>query len=236
MSETAQSKALKAAGSDDRLKFDHLAPVYRWLEWLTFGPYLQRARGAYIDSAGGARRGLVMGDGDGRFTAMLLARNRSVRVDAVDVSEAMLKSLQRRAGADAGRLTTQRVDLRHWNPEPGARYDLVVTHFFLDCLTDEEALALAGRVRASTDGGALWIISEFAVPAGVYGRLIARPVIALLYLAFGLLTGLRVRRLPDYRAALRATGWMPFRQKLWLGGLLTSEMWRAADRESSRGE
>ncbi|MGB7546320.1 MAG: class I SAM-dependent methyltransferase [Terracidiphilus sp.] len=154
----------------------------------------------------------------------LLRENPTVLIDALDASPAMLRALLRNAGLHAGRVRTHLADARLWQP-PAARYDLIATHFFLDCLTTGEVASLAARLRSSVTPSALWVVSEFAVPEGWFGWLVARPLIAGLYLAFRLLTGLRVRRLPNHRQALAQAGFTLARQRHWLGGLLVSELW-----------
>jgi SAM-dependent methyltransferase len=205
--------------------FDGLAAVYRWMEYASFGPWLWRCRCAFLAEMVTCRRALVLGDGDGRFAARLLETNPGIEVDAVDASAAMLRALEGRAGAHGARLYTECADARAWRAR-GADYDLVATHFFLDCLTTEEVRALAATIRGVTSDGARWVISEFAVPQGWFGRLVARPMVATLYAAFGLMTGLRVRRLPDYGAALESVGFVLEKKRAWLGGLLVSEVWR----------
>jgi hypothetical protein len=81
------------------------------------------------------------------------------------------------------------------------------------------------KLRATVDRETLWVISEFAEPENWVRRVTARPVVWLLYRAFGLLTGLGVRALPDYHAALRGAGFAVVKKKAWLGGLLVSELW-----------
>jgi SAM-dependent methyltransferase len=205
--------------------FDHLAGIYRWLEWISFGPRLSWCRRAFLRLLPHCRRALILGDGDGRFTARLLAQNPALQVDAVDASPAMLSELLRRAGPHACRVKTHLADARFWNP-PRTGYDLVVTHFFLDCLTTAEVATLAARLQFYMRPGALWVLSDFAVPAGWLGPFVAQPLIAFLYWAFGLLTGLKIRRLPDYRHALAASGFALIRQQYRLAGLLVSEMWQ----------
>jgi SAM-dependent methyltransferase len=206
--------------------FDRLAGVYRWMEWLSFGPWLDRCRRAFLGEVAGAQRALVIGDGDGRYTAALLRANPGVQVEAVDASGAMLRALVRHAGSNAGRVRTCLADARRWTP-PAQGYDLVATHFFLDCLTTDEVRELAARIRPALAAEAAWVVSEFAVPPGFYGRFVARPLIAFLYFAFGVLTGLRVRQLPDHCAALEKAGFVLCERRAWLGGLLVAEMWTA---------
>lgn len=232
----AREASLPAPVRDDTPKFDRLARVYRWMEWLSFGPCLSRCRRAFLPQLHPARRALVLGDGDGRFTAALLGQNHHVLVDALDASPAMLHSLRRRAGSNAGRLHTEICDLREWSPHPAHGYDLIVSHFFLDCLTTPEVFALAERVTSAATPDARWIVSEFAVPHGAFGRWVARPVVTVLYRAFAVLTGLRVRRLPNHSAALRAAGFSVLQQRRSLLGLLVAQMWqRKPPQPAARG-
>lgn len=210
--------------------FNRLDGLYRWMEMASFGPWLWWCRCAFLSDLGACRRALVLGDGDGRFTARLLRSNPNVHIDAVDASPAMLHSLARRASPYADRLRTHLADARSWQPDAppdGPPYDLVVTHFFLDCLTTQEVQALAASLRPALSPAALWLVSEFDLPPGWYGRLVARPVVRGLYLAFGWLTGLTVRALPDHASGLRASGLILHKRRTWLAGLLVSELWSA---------
>lgn len=211
----------------DPPNFDRLAGVYRWMELFSFGPWLWGCRTAFLSELANCRRALILGDGDGRFTARLLESNPTILIDAVDASRAMLQALRRRAGINAARVQTHLADARRWQPEanPSMPYDTAITHFFLDCLTTDEVHALAEKLAGSLSPGALWVVSEFAVPQGIFGRLIAAPVVAALYWAFGWLTGLQVQSLPDHRSALGDSGFALHRSRKFLGGLLVSELW-----------
>lgn len=206
--------------------FDRLARIYHWMEFATFGPYLWRARTVFLSSLAGHRNALVLGDGDGRFTALLLRANPEIRIDAVDASPAMLQALLRRAGPNVSRLRTWCADVRSFRP-PNPPYDLIVTHFFLDCLTTEEIRSLAENIRKAATPQPIWLISEFAIPSGGFGAILAKPVVSFLYSAFGLLTGLAVRNLPDHHSALRSSGFILQKRHAWLGGLLAGELWSA---------
>jgi hypothetical protein len=75
--------------------------------------------------------------------------------------------------------------------------------------------------------GAAWVISDFAIPDTLCGKLVASPLVSALYLAFRFLTGLAIRRLPEHRKALHEAGFKLAKRRKWLGGLLVSEMWLA---------
>lgn len=207
--------------------FNRLARLYRWMEYFSFGPWLWLTRTEFLPVLAECRRALMLGDGDGRFTARLLRANSGIRIDAVDVSQAMLDAQLQNAGADGDRVRVHLADIRALQvpDQGGLPYDLVVTHFFLDCLTTEEVQALATRLRAWVAPETLWVVSEFAVPDGWFGRWVARPIVAGLYLSFRWLTRLAVRRLPDHDSALREAGFVLVERRARLGGMLVSELW-----------
>ena len=201
--------------------FDRIARAYRWLEYLTLGPLLERTRNHHIPRLGGCGHALVLGDGDGRFTARLLAANPNVQVDAVDVSGGMLALLARKCKFCVSRIRTHQADARIFMPAEAP--DLIVTHFFLDCLTEPEVDALVARFAAP---GTLWLVSDFRVPPGLL-HWPARIYIGMLYLAFRVLTGLSVTRIPDYAFALRCNGFVPVAVYHRMCGVLTTELWSA---------
>jgi Methyltransferase domain len=215
--------------------FNRLARLYHLLEFLTFGPSLQRCRCDLIADLAGCRCALVLGDGDGRFTFELLRSNANIEIDVVDSSAAMLRELHRRAAPYAARLRSYCTDARDWQPA-SPPYDLVASHFFLDCLDSAEIRALASKLLGAVSPNAVWIVSDFAVPHGWFGRFIARPVISFLYHAFGILTGLTLRKLPNHAAALGAAGFDLKQRRTWLHGLLASEIWSVSIDRCSKSE
>ncbi len=206
------------------VNFDRLARTYRWLEYLSFGPSLERCRDYRLQQLKNAKRALILGDGDGRFLSRLLKENRELVADVVDLSPAMLRLLaQRAATINANdRVALHHVDARSFVPT--AAYDLIVTHFFLDCFNTEELAALVGKIRPHLAPGAIWIVSEFAIPANL-ASWPAQIIVNGLYLAFGVLAGLPVRRLPDYASVLTSCGLSLRAKHSWLSGLLVSELW-----------
>jgi ubiquinone/menaquinone biosynthesis C-methylase UbiE len=205
--------------------FNPIAKPYRWLEYLTLGRTLQRCRLHFLPQLLQQKRALVLGDGDGRFLSALLARNHTLHAAAVDTSAAMLQLLRQRCESTApGRLQTHHADALAFNL-PDTPYDLVVTHFFLDCLTQPELENLVHRIAPALAPGALWLVSDFRIPSGAL-RLPARIFIRSLYLAFRILTGLRTTKLPDHAAPLTRAGLTLKARHLLLAGILTTELWQ----------
>jgi ubiquinone/menaquinone biosynthesis C-methylase UbiE len=204
--------------------FDRIARFYRWMEWFSFGPLLHRTRSAWLPELLESRSALVLGDGDGRFTRDLLGANPQMHVHAVDLSAAMLQELRRRCTPYANRLVTTQANALNFVPD--AAYDLVATHFFLDCLSEAEVEQLVQTLLPSLADNARWLVSDFQIPRQGAIRPIAALLTRTLYAAFRLLTGLRANRLPDYASLLQRAGMVCIRRRVFLGGILISELWQ----------
>jgi ubiquinone/menaquinone biosynthesis C-methylase UbiE len=193
------------------------------MEYLSFGLVLEHCRNTYLANLAVARHALVLGDGDGRFLKRLLEESPRLTADVVDSSRSMLRVLENRLGSSRQRIQLHHSDALGW--EPRGTYDLIVSHFFLDCFFPEQVEQLLDRVLPHALPGAQWVISEFAIPSNpIRGRL-AAVLVGLLYRIFRMLTGLRVRNLPDHATALRRRGLLLIRKRNYLGGLLCAQLW-----------
>jgi len=204
--------------------FDRIARIYRWSEYLALGPLLERTRFHFLPQIADRHHALVLGDGDGRFLARLLHQSPTLHALAVDTSAAMLHLLRRRCHLAAERLETQQASALAVDAPPAT--DLIVTHFFLDCLTQAEVDRLTRHLAAQVAPGTLWLLSDFALPPNRLLRPLAALYIRGLYLTFALLTGLSVRRLPDPQSALTAAGFELVARHERLCGLLYTELWQ----------
>jgi len=117
-------------------------------------------------------------------------------------------------------------------PHPVDYYDLIVTHYFLDCFSNQELEDVVGRLANWGMPQAKWIVSDFSEANGLIGRLWTRSVIGGLYSAFRFTTGLKVTQLPEYKAALARRGYFLRFEEDVMAGLLHSSLWEA---ESSQG-
>lgn len=195
---------------------DTIACAYRWLEYLAFGRELERRRFRFLAGVAGVKRALILGDGDGRFLARFTAAS-SAAVDCVDSSARMLELARNRAG-------DSRIAYHHGDALTfsfaRASYDLIVTHFFLDCFSAPDLSMMVERIRQSARPGAIWLISEFRQPVW------AVPLLRGLYAFFRVTTGLRTNRLTDHRPLLQQHGFRLICEETSRLGLLASELWR----------
>lgn len=195
---------------------DPIARWYRWLEYLGFGRALERRRNAFLADATDARRALVLGEGDGRFLKKLVEHNRTASIDYVDLSIRMLELARRRAGDRVNYHLADALTIAL----PDAEYDLIVTHFFLDCFDERDAAALVERIARTAKPRARWLVSEFRQPA-----LWSRLLLGFLYWFFRVTTGLKTNRLVDHRPLLEGQGFRLMKEESARRGLLASELW-----------
>jgi len=217
--------------------FDSVARIYRFAEYFALGPLLQRTRTHFLHDLPPRHQALLLGDGDGRFLARLLSQQPNLRAVAIDTSATMLSLLRHRCHLYADRLQTVQTsaldlfapgDPEAGNPrlQPWASSDLIVTHFFLDCLTQSDLTALTQKIAENTAPGTLWLLSDFAIPSHPLLRPVAAIYIRFLYLVFRVLTGLRVNHLPDPQSALASAGFTRIARHELLSGLLYTEIWQ----------
>jgi ubiquinone/menaquinone biosynthesis C-methylase UbiE len=213
-----------------RPNFNRIARPYRWLEYFTLGLSLQHCRTHFLPNLRDCKHALIFGDGDGRFLAKLYTANPTLRATAVDTSATMLDLLRHRCEAVAFSVKTRLRTCNHsaLDHAPSSKTDLVIAHFFFDCLTQFELDTLIGRIAKNVRPNATWLISDFRIPTGPM-RLPARLFIRILYLAFRILTGLRTTALPDHATPLSRAGFTRISHHHSLAGILTTELWQAPD-------
>jgi SAM-dependent methyltransferase len=192
---------------------DRIARWYRWIEYAGFGRTLERRRQAFLRDLSETRRVLALGDGDGRALAPLLAAAPYARVDYIDVSARMLELARARAGTTS--VSYRNEDARTVQL-PTAEYDLIVTHFFLDCFDETDLEPLIARLASAATPRARWLISEFRGNGWL---------VRALYVFFRIATGLHTRRLVDHHPLLKRHGFRLTRHEDAWRGLLASELW-----------
>lgn len=210
------------------MSFDRIAPHYRWLEALTFGSTLQKARTRWIQSIGAPKRVLILGEGDGRFLCEFLRVHPDAVIDCVDASGRMLELARRRVTSDlpqsVSRVKFLCENIISWSP-PGP-YDLLVASFVLDCFAREELNSIIRKLARAATSEAHLILADFSIPQGVLSRAHAKLWLAAMYWFFRATTGIQATRLIDPTSELEANGLVCGARSEWRFGLVKSELWR----------
>jgi ubiquinone/menaquinone biosynthesis C-methylase UbiE len=206
------------------VNFDHLAPHYDWLEAMTAGARLQRARTALFDELADRRNILSVGEGHGRFAAACAARFPGADLTCVEASGPMLARARQRA-APAARIAWHQSEFLTWRP-PARKFDAIVTCFFLDCFPAGELAAVIAKLARCATDDARWLVVDFARPSRGLARLRARGVHALMYAFFRLVTRLPARRLTPPDEFLRSNGFRLAARREFEWGLVRADLWQ----------
>ena len=206
------------------MNFDRLAPHYDWMEAVTAGGRLQRARTHWLDALTGCRNVLSVGEGHGRFATAFLARFPSAHLTCVEASPGMMAVGQRRTRPWKERVRWECAEALAW--QPGRKYDAIVTCFFLDCFPPKTLAQIVDHLAAAAEPNAVWLVTDFSLPESGLPRLRARAVHALMYAFFRLVVGLPARRLTPPVAVLRAHGFKLQSRHDSDWGLLRTDLWR----------
>ncbi len=210
------------------MNFDRVARTYQVLETTAFGNALQRARACWLDRISTPKRALIVGQGNGRFLCELLRRQPQLEIDCVDASERMLalaKERVQQAGADSlHRVQFLKDDVLTWVPSNS--YDLLVTHFFLDCFRSAELQLIVQKLANATTTGATWLIADFSVPSAGIARIHAKLWLHAMYAFFQIAAGLAARQLVDPGPYLYDAGFHLLSSQSFRFGMLQSAMYR----------
>lgn len=212
------------------MNFDLLAPHYRWMEWLLAGKKLQRCRTAFMRALPAPRRVLLLGEGNGKFLAPLAGEYPNARFTCVDASARMLQCAQerlRRCNLQEASVEFIHADVLEW--VPAETYDVIVTHFFLDCFRPEQLARIVSRLAAQATPGARWLLADFREPEAGWVKWRARLILKSMYLFFQAVTGLPASKLTAPDALLKQHGFTLGARCIYEWGLLHSDVWVAAE-------
>jgi hypothetical protein len=137
----------------------------------------------------------------------------------------MLQLAEQKITRDAKRTRFVRDDIRSWTPAP-AQYDLIVTHFFLDCFPADQLADIVRKLAQAAKNNAVWLLADFRIPSGAFDRFRARAWLAAMYAFFRAAAGIEAQQLIDPSPFLRSAGFTLERQNLFRYGMLKSELWR----------
>ena len=214
------------------MSFDRVAHAYRLLETVAFGQSLQRVRVRYLSQIARPNRVLIVGEGNGRFLCELVRLHPKIDIDCVDSSARMLAFARDRIRRDDFESLPQirfiHADILKWSSSHS--YDLIVTHFFLDCFPRHAVSAIINKFAQIATSDATWLLADFTIPADrTLARLHAKLWLRVMYLFFRSFTGITGSELVDPSPYLAAHRFAPLFRETWRAGLLKSELWQRTE-------
>ncbi len=206
--------------------FDNLAASYCFLEHLMFGGKLESARIMGLKAINPAKpqRALILGEGDGRFSFEALKAFPLLSIDSIEKSPRMREQTQKRldrfAEDDSKRHRFIANDARACT-FPISEYDIVFTHFFLDCFHSSDANALLSKIARTLKSQGRLVYTDFSISRHSPAKFFQTILVSFLYLSFRLSTDIESKQLPSlaWPESLKLTS-----RSASLSGLITSEI------------
>lgn len=208
------------------MSFNRVAWIYRFLEVLVFGNELQKARLAFLDGIESPDRVLVVGEGNGRFLAEFVRLHPMAAVDCIEASSAMIRLAQARAASHKVNFIQQ--DVRE-SVVARDSYDLIVTHFVLDCFAEGSLSLLIEKLSGGARRTSHWLVADFCEPPSGWRRCWARLLIAMMYQFFRVVAGIEATRLVDYAPVLRQAGFILKKERFSPDKMVRSQLWARSD-------
>lgn len=215
------------------MNFNRLAPFYGLIETLTTGTQMQRGRVAHLADVAAAKRVLIVGEGNGSFLAAC-AKNLESSYIVIDESPAMLRRANtrwKRAGGNPDQVTFICADLLDWKTN-GSSFDLIVTHYFLDCFEAETLPLLVAKLTSFAAPKAHWLLADFYEPDSGLTRLRSRLMLRIAYAVFRKLAGVPARELTIPDQFLSEFHWTLEKRILLDWKLIHSDLWQLTNRAS----
>ena len=124
---------------------------------------------------------------------------------------------------EASRVQFHRADILDWIPPRS--YDLVVTHFFLDCFDREQLSGLIAKLAYATVPRSRWMVADFAIPPNGFRRVYAKIWLRTMYSFFHTIADLKARELVDPSLFIQETGFQLRREIVTRLGLVKTQLW-----------
>ena len=211
------------------MNFDRIAPFYRLMESVTAGKKLQQCRTAFLGEIPRPRNVLVLGDGNGSCLLEMVLRFPKASFTTIDSSSKMLALARKRIAKNAPEAPT--IQFVHADAQdcqfPARTFDLIVTHFFLDCFKADELGKLIPKIAAAASPGANWLISDFREAASGPAKVRSRIILKMLYRFFRTATNLSAEELTPPDGYLKQSGYSIKERRFFEAGLLHSDWWIA---------
>ena len=124
---------------------------------------------------------------------------------------------------DASRVQFHRADILNWIPPRS--YDLVVTHFFLDCFDREQLSGLIGKLAHAAAPRSRWLVADFAIPPNGFRRVYAKIWLRIMYSFFHTIADLKAHELVDPSLLIQETSFQLRQEIVTHLGLVKTQSW-----------
>ena len=204
--------------------FNWIAPVYDALAFIVFGRRLQQAQAVFLDTIPANASVLLVGGGTGWLLEEVLKTGQPRRILYLETSAQMLARASRRMVRHS---VLGSVEFRvgdETSLKPDERFDVILTPFVLD-LFSEKALQIhfIPQLLKVLKPGGLWLVTDFVQPPIGWQKALLWVMIRF----FRLTAEIQIGHLANWQHVLAESGLARTEQKTQVGGMVSTEVWKA---------
>ena len=204
--------------------FSILSPIYDFLGSIVFFGALHRSQIYFLDQLKKPDRALIIGGGTGRFLVDLLKSEKVKNITYVDISAGMFAKAKKKVSA-LGKENQVEFICGGLEAVPDRQYDLICTHYFLDCFEEEELCLMLSKLRGLLSKEGEWHFTDFYLDES--SSFIKTKFVGFLYFFFRILCGLKVKKLPDFKKLFNGTELKGETEKYFFRGLLRTAIYKS---------
>ncbi|GMQ27951.1 methyltransferase [Algoriphagus confluentis] len=194
--------------------YGFLAPIYQMLSQGVFGEKILTANRAFVDE-NLSNKLVIIGGGDGFAYQQFGPRLKGMYLEK---SAKMLQIAQKN-------LKNSSLQFVHGEFQGQSQADCFLLPFVLDCLREEDILALLEKIKSCLSENGIVIISDFFPPKTRRQQVLSR----LMLLFFRATTGHPRSDLPDYPGLLSQSGFCLLKEKTWEKGWIKAQVYGRKD-------
>jgi SAM-dependent methyltransferase len=204
-------------------KFNFIAPFYDGLAKIAFGSHLKNAKNKYLQLINPEDKVLIIGGGTGDVLKSIIKNNPEQCVTYIEASSKMLAYAQNKIIP----YNPGKVEFIHDNiisSEKYRNYNVIITNFFLDLFNDSELDSTGNVLYDCLSKEGIWIFTDFRSSKG--NPVWQVPMISLMYLFFGLVAGLKTRKLANFNAFFNSKNLVKIDFCMFYGHMIESVVYR----------
>lgn len=198
-------------------RFNAIAPYYDRLAKLIFGDAIVNVQEENLHLIPANANVLVLGGGTGKWLGKLLEMNKSCRVWYVEASSVMLKKSVK------ANINNERIEFIHGTHEsiPAIRFDVVITHFFVDMFTEKQLNLLVESLAGKMNTGGLWLVADF-----VNQKFWHQLSLKLMYLCFRVVGALDLKLLANWDEIISSKSFQCKKSTVCYGNFIQSNVYQ----------
>lgn len=199
--------------------FDIIAPIYDQLAKFVFGKSIQFSQKCFLFEIKDCSTILILGGGTGWLLQELLRINGTGKICYIEASSKMIELTKVAVKNDA------RVTFVHGTEDdipPLAKFDAVITNFYLDLFTEKSLSIAVRKIGKSVMPGAYWLATDFTSGTKWWQRLLLK----VMYYFFRIVSKIESSELPDWRSEIDKAGFKEQRTGIFYSGFILSILYK----------